>query len=441
MGQGMIPKSLDNRCEMCVAMFERLKSLLSPLRRRLSAIKLDCRVLFARLWHWRVRNRIRAKARRGEKIRVVFLESEVAKWKTQSLFDLMKDDPHYEPVMAIFRRDRSTSDPEEKVLADIQAAKAYFEAKGNPCEIVYSSGNPFVPQLKRLNPDIVFYQQSWVSDGIEDVCRYALPAYVPYYVVNYGEPEIGCKMTFHRFLAYYFHLNSDWAEIARGCAPAWFYSGRHVATGHPSLDYLHRDAPPPPKRPCVIYAPHFSFILPNHDNLLGISTFPWIGRPILDYAKAHPNLNWVFRPHLVLRRELVDSGLMTVGERDRYFAEWGRIARVSTDSDYQGLFAESTAMVTDCGSFLCEYGATGKPLIHLISSTAKVRPMKPAQELFATFYEAHDLDEAFAVFKTVLEDGEDPKEEIRQKAVAAYNLAGVFAAGNIMRCFEQDLLR
>ena len=82
-----------------------------PLRRRLSALKLACRVLLARVRHFRVRARIRAKARRGEKIRVVFLESEVAKWKTQPLFDLMKEDPHYEPVMAIFRRDRSESEP------------------------------------------------------------------------------------------------------------------------------------------------------------------------------------------------------------------------------------------------------------------------------------------------------------------------------------------
>ncbi len=421
--------------------FIRQHVLPPSLYRRLSALKLALRVQLARLWHGRVRARIRAKVRRGEKIRVVFLVSEVAKWKTQSLFDLMKADPHYEPVMAIFRRDWSDRDSEDKVLADIRVAKAYYEGKGNPCEIVYSPEDPFVPQLAKLKPDIVFYQQSWVSNGIRDVCRYALPAYVPYYVVNYGEPGIGCKMVFHRFLAYYFHLNSDWAEIAKECAPALFYSGRHIATGHTSLDYLHLNAPPPPKRPCVIYAPHFSFILPNHDNLLGISTFPWSGLPILDYAKAHPDLNWVFRPHPHLRDELVRSGLMTEGERDRYFAEWGRIARVSTDSDYQSLFAESTAMVTDCGSFLVEYGATGKPLIHLISSTAKVRPMRPAQELFAAYYEVRDLNEMFASFKVVLENGKDPKKAVRQRAVAAYNLAGVFAAGNIMRCFEKDLLR
>ena len=421
--------------------FVRQRVLPPSLYCRLSALKIACCVLLARVRHFRVRARIRAKARRGEKIRVVFLESEVAKWKTQPLFDLMKEDPHYEPVMAIFRRDRSESDPESKVLADIRAAKSYYEAKGNHGEVVYSPEDPFVPQLERLKPDIVFYQQSWVADGIRDICRDALPAYVPYYVVNYGDPEIGCKMPFHRFLAYYFHLNEDWAEIARRSAPAWFFSGRHVATGHPSLDYLHRNAPPPPKRPCVIYAPHFSFILPNHDNLLGISTFPWSGLPILDYAKAHPEMNWVFRPHPVLRGELVRSGLMTADERDRYFAEWGRIARVSTDSDYQGLFAESAAMVTDCGSFLPEYGATGKPLVHLISSTSKVKPMKPAQELFSAFYEAHDLDEMLAVFKTVLEDGDDPKRAVRQKAVAAYNIAGACASGNIMRFFEQDLLR
>lgn len=421
--------------------FVRQHVLPQSLYCRLSAFKIDVLVQLARVRHARVRARIRAKARCGEKIRVVFLESEIAKWKTQSLFDLMKEDPHYEPVMAIFRRDRSDGDSEAKVMSDIQAALAYYEAKGNPCVNVYSPDEPSVPQLAGLAPDIVFYQQSWVSDGIFDVCRYALPAYVPYYVVNYGEPKIGCMLTFHRCLAYYFHLNADWARIARRCAPPLYYSGRHVATGHPSLDYLHLNAPRPPKRPCVIYAPHFSFVLPNHDNLLGISTFPWSGLPILEYAKAHREMNWVFRPHPILRRELVSSGLMTEAERDRYFAEWGRIARVSTDSDYQGLFAESTAMVTDCGSFLPEYGATGKPLVHLISATAKVRPMKPAQELFSTFYEAHDLDEMYALFRTVLENGEDPKGEARRKAVAAYGLADTFAAGNVMRCLGKDLLK
>ena len=67
--------------------------------------------------------------------------------------------------------------------------------------------------------------------------------------------------------------------------------------------------------------------------------------------------------------------------------------------------------------------------------------MRPAQELFAAYYEVRDLDEMFASFKVVLENGEDPKRAVRQKAVADYNLAGVFAAGNIMRCLENDLLR
>ena len=391
-----------------------------------------------RFWRIIILRRIRRKVKKGERVRVLFVESEMSKWKSQSLFALMKADPHYEPLMAIYRRDKSENLSNEEVLKGIARAVEEYKRIGNDCVIVYNPKKPETIDLRQFKPDIVFYQQSWISDGIVGVSRYALTAYIPYYVANYGDLAIDAKMDFHRFVSYYFLLNDAWVSALRSWAPWYYYSGKWLGVGHTMLDYRYLNPAPEPKKQCVIYAPHFSFITPAHDNLTGISTFPKSGKAILEYAKAHPSMNWVFKPHPVLWDELVVSGLMTEKERADYYDEWKRIGLVCTNGNYVELFNDATCMITDCGSFLTEFGATGKPIVHLISSAAKLQAMAPSRELYATYYQVHNISEMYTIFKCVLEERNDPKKEERLMAVKEAGLNGNYAAMNIMKFFGKE---
>ena len=89
-------------------------------------------------------------------------------------------------------------------------------------------------------------------------------------------------------------------------------------------------------------------------------------------------------------------------------------------------------MITDCCSFLTEYFATGKPLIHLISPKRKITPMPPMSEMFDCFYKANDLKEMFMLFDKLIINNDDPMKEKRVKVLKKLNLLGNNAAQNIV---------
>lgn len=382
--------------------------------------------------------RVRGKVRRGERLRVAFVDTEIAKWKTQSLFDLMVADEHYEPFMLICRRDGDENKRPEEMRPGVDGALAYFRGRGNLAIDAFDPDDVDLKRIRTYAPDLVFYQQPWYAHNLRQVVGRALPCYVPYYVANYGSLMLDATRDLHRYAAYFFLQSEAWVKALTGWAPWYFYSGRRVAVGHTALDYAYLNPPPSPTAPCVIYAPHFSFITERAANVLGISTFLKNGREILSYAKAHPEMNWAFKPHPRLKRELVNAGEMTLEEVEAYYAAWAALGTVCLDDGYQALFNRATAMITDCGSFLTEFGATGKPIIHLISSTARVSPMKPSQELYSTYYQVRNLAEMHAVFAQVLERGEDPNRELRQAAVRKAALSGNYAAQNIMDFFDGE---
>jgi CDP-glycerol glycerophosphotransferase (TagB/SpsB family) len=114
----------------------------------------------------------------------------------------------------------------------------------------------------------------------------------------------------------------------------------------------------------IIYAPHHSF-----SNRLSFATFQWNGRELLEYARVHPETSWVFKPHPRLKYELVASGFMTLQEANDYYSAWNNLQNtcVYDQGDYIDLFVESSALVTDCISFIGEYLPSGHPVILLVN--------------------------------------------------------------------------
>ena len=210
------------------------------------------------------------------------------------------------------------------------------------------------------------------------------------------------------------------------------HSCRFVVTGHPALDRFNRESGREPKVGYVIYAPHFSFPHPLQEDFYTIGTFDWNGKQILEYAEAHPEIKWVFKPHPILRKILSEFGVMSKAEVDDYYARWEKIGLACYDSDYQELFLESRVMITDSGSFLPEYGSTGRPVIRLICAKNKHIPPKAARDVYDTYYNVRDLDEMYSAFKMIIEDRRDPNREKRLAAVRAAGLTGCDASTNII---------
>ena len=374
----------------------------------------------------------------GRKIRVLFLVYDTAKWKAQSLYDAMKGSGDFEPIMVLSAAKDDVNFFGKGIREKLQSDERFYASHGCKCIINFNftTGKPM--PLARLAPDIVFYQEPrwdfFDDETVRLTAESALCCDVPYAIRTLGGTNLQSLPWYHQLMFLQFPPTDAQSWFYRKTLPEWKWAGTSCAIGHPILDQYLIPTESGGESDCVIYAPHFSFALAGVKRIVTLSSFLGNGRHILEYAKRHSEFNWVFKPHPLLRKELIKRGVWTKEEVDAYYAEWGKVGKVCSDGDYIPLFQKAKALITDCGSFLVEFPMTGKPLIRLVPKELDY-PLFPAfEKLYASFYVANSLDEMYDVFARVLERNEDPKKEERMKAVQELGLMGKGAsAARIMK--------
>lgn len=389
--------------------------------------------------------RIHAKFQSGEKIRVMFIVKELAKWKASSLYKAMKQSSIFKPVIGLTHPLVIHGVIPRETEKAIKRTKDWFELRGYECCVIYDSVRDKVLDLESFSPDIVFYPEVWYNNRIHSpirVSQFALTCYIPYFVPNYVSVDLDCRQDMHRLYWRHFVLNGDLVKLYRDSTSDRTMAGEFVGLGHTMFDTIAERVKElgtmlHPRR--VIYAPHWTFDHPKNFCPVCYSTFPQLGEKILAYAKQHREFEWVFKPHPALRDRIVSTGLMSPREIDDYYDEWRRIGEVCLSADYDGLFADSMAMITDCGSFLSEYGATGHPIIHLLSQRNKEVPPEGIRKLYDTYYQVHDEKELFMWLAKILEKGCDPNKKERSQALERVDFCGQNAAKNIVEYLSQTL--
>ena len=417
--------------------------LMSLLKR---SVLLRARVAVCRIRYARHVRRIRRKVAAGGKIRVLFIVSEIAKWKEQKLYEAMDRSPLFEPVVGLsaWNMQSEAMCPNDELEATHRRAEEFFRRLGDRTvrTVTVRNGTRIASDLSEFAPDIVYYTEPWGPCGRQasrHVSRFALTCYSPYYVPNYDEPQQECHLDVHVFLWRYFCIGKFWCKFL-GDSFGWFdHTVEFVPAGHPALDFFSEQKGRPPRGNSIVYAPHCSVPHPKVDYFPQYyGTIDWNGQALLDYARKHPEIKWVFKPHPLLKNVLTGrltpgvKGIWTDAEVDAYYKAWSEIGTVCTDGDYQDLFLDSRALITDCGSFLTEYGATGRPVIHLICDKNRRVPAAPAKAVYDTYYRVRNLDELHATLKTVVEDMRDPRREERLAAVRKAGIADVNASRNIV---------
>ena len=310
--------------------------------------------------------RLKNKIRNKEKLNVAFLCSDKQKWKCQSLFELLKQDENFHPFILVAKKDKNsweadfiTKEEEEEVynfFAEHLNLETYFAYDYEKEEHI---------DLEKFNCDIIFYQQPWGLMEKQSPLMQSyksLTCYVPYYVPNLAACT-ECNLDFHNFIHNYYVVNET---IKKYYSPKMKNLGKNLkVVGHTILDYffLNCEKIRKEEKKYVIYAPHWSIDYQEEN----YATFKANGQYILDFAKKHPEINWIFKPHPYLKQRLKLLKVMTNEQIENYWNEWDKIGLKYEGGDYLHLFAQAKAMITDCGSFLTEFFLTEQPLIHLIS--------------------------------------------------------------------------
>ena len=378
-------------------------------------------LLYTQLNYPKVLKRIRNKQ---GKIRILFLVSDIKKWKSQSLFDIMSKYERLEPVICLYIAEK------ESKIENLLKNKKYFEEKGIKTIIAHDTKKNKAIDLNEFKPDIVFYHQ---TDNISrnqnpiTVSRYALACYIPYYLNNYDVAPSDYDKSFYKFLFRYYLPNKKWKEIYEKVSDL-----RNLrATGNPLLDYIYLNRDKKSEKNYIIYAPHWSFFHEKSKNNMRLGTFLWNGKEILEYAKSHPEVNWAFMPDKKLKNKLIKIGY-TKEEVDNYYNEWEKIAKTCYDGNYTDIFLESKLLITDADTYMSEYFYSGKPIIHLISTESRVDPIKFVQKNLNTLYKVHNLAEMYETFDRVILNSDDYKYEERMARVNSQYSLDKYAANNIL---------
>ena len=201
--------------------------------------------------------------------------------------------------------------------------------------------------------------------------------------------------------------------------------GRNLCvTGQPYLDYF-RSCEEQEKE-YIIYAPHWTVA----NQGISYGTFEWNGKFILEYAKAHPEQKWIFKPHPMLFKSLIDKDVMTESEVKEYYETWGKIGLKYESGDYLDLFNKSKLLITDCSSFLGEFFLTGAPVIHLISKTATPYN-ETINRIIKNYYRAENLEELQQLLNKLPD--EDSMKSQRENAIKDFNNSGTTSAEKIVK--------
>jgi len=361
---------------------------------------------------------------KSRKIRVGFYVNDT-KWKCQNLYDLLVKNEHFEPFILVGKTFVKWTHPEFQTKGDIEEIYNSFKSKGMNVYMAFDFEKYKPIPLEKFKPDIIFYSRQWglyTEHGIQNTSDYALSCYVPYFISNSsGKLEAGAE--FHNDLWRYYVLNNDLVKEYRK-----YMSNRGdnlKVVGHPILDeYLKFETS---LNKYVIYAPHWTV---GGNTKLNYATFEWNGKYILDFAKNHPEFNWVFKPHPNLAATLVSENIMSEEEVKDYYSQWEEIGIKYEGFDYIEMFQNSRLLITDCGSFLAEYMPSKNPVI-LLHSNLAAKYNFLAEKVTKYYYKASNLEELKHLLEEVLISGIDKNRENRLKMLDELHLA-VNASENIL---------
>lgn len=368
--------------------------------------------------------KLQNKFKKQEKINVAFYLYDETKWKCQSLYDLLKKDNRFNPKILFTKNSaKDLNNPSYQEPKDIIKDYELLKSKGLNVELAYDfKKNKHIP-FECFKPDIIIYQHPWyveTSQGPVVCSNFALTYYIPYYFPT-TTAAIDYHLRFHQYIEKYCVFDEITKETYKKKMPN--KAKNVIVTGQPFLDYYKTNQNKDSKY--IIYAPHWTIC----NQGISYGTFEWNGKFMLEYAKQHKNQKWIFKPHPLLKKTLVDKKVMTENEANEYYNSWDEIGLKYEKGEYLDLFLQSKMLITDCSSFLGEYFFTGKPVIHLISQNATPYN-ETINQIIKYYYKAQNLENLKSLLDNIEQN--DWMEKERKEALNKLNAAQKNAAENIL---------
>ena len=188
----------------------------------------------------------------------------------------------------------------------------------------------------------------------------------------------------------------------------------------------------------IIIAPHHTVI---DDPIISISNFLRYSDFFLKLPSLYPDINFIFRPHPLLFTQLVYHNIWSPAMVEEYIEKIKAIPNMTYDtSDYYfDTFANSDAIIHDCGSFIAEYLFTKKPCCYMIKSNEHItNSLLPfAREYLDNYYTALSEEDIMSFIDNVVIDKKDPmkskRESFLEKIMVNYPDSSGFVIDYLMK--------
>lgn len=361
---------------------------------------------------------------------------------TDKLIEILEKDPQFNPTIVIIPFDTYglnifAKGLNKHQLTEYEENYQYFLERG------FNVVKGYDPNLKtlidlelELEPDIIFYSSPWETAlpaefQIKNLPENILFCYIPYGIHSSHMVDNQFNQELHKKAWKIFYPTQIHKLLAIKHADRG--SCNVVVTGYPKMDPLldgtHTENPYPwvdstHEKKRIIWAPHHSI-----EFGISFSTFHENYQFFYDYAKHHPEIEWVFKPHPVLRNyHLLNPAVSSEDspfnreKMEEYYDSWNELpnATVYEGGDYFNLFATSDAMITDSSSFLSEYLYSGHPGMFLTNNDQKFNEY--GEIIIDAWYqiEGTDFDEIENFISNVVIQGEDPLKSIREDIFQRY---------------------
>ena len=394
----------------------------------------------------RVLNVTVERIRRKDKIRIGFVTLEAAQWCGEDLYNFFARDERFETT--VFLSLDFHKEINELILNDFQRGIEQFRQHGISVVALNSREN-VVPEQDifiSLTPYLSWLPKMFLP---ENMTPKTLFVHVPYAFDSALHNDefyskilfiIGWKVFFPSIPGFEIYDRKAVVGMPRG-----FYSG------YPRMDvFFKKDTKfefnwkmtrPDAKK--IIWAPHHSI---KGGPAIKYATFQWNYMFMYNFAKDHPEISWVVKPHPMLLYTSVTEGVFpTVEDFKGYLQAWDELpnAQVYTGAYYQDLFATSDGMIHDCASFISEYQFANKPMIYLTRDTQWHNDLGKAILDVSYLVDGQDLDGIAAAIQKIFIEGDDYKaaerKEVFDKYLNYFERNGMLASEFIYKSIADDL--
>ena len=361
-----------------------------------------------------------AKLRKKPEIKVAFFVHHSSVWKCDELYIKMEKEGKFHPIIIICPVINRGEDIIRKEMND--AYNLFVNKKYNVINAYNSDTGKWLDVRKEINPDIVFFtnphelsrKEYYIENYLDK-----LTCYIPYTFQVTFMYDLQYNQLFHNLVWKAFLQTTIHKELAVKYARN---KGKNVVvSGYPGIDIFRDKSYLPPDRwkikdsniKRIIWAPHHSI----YDDILSFSNFFKYHQVMLDIAEKYAGkIQIAFKPHPILFAKLLSDNEWGKEKATEYYHKWKNLSNGQLEeSDYVDLFLLSDAMIHDSDSFMAEYLAVNKPVLHTVRDNKVTERFNDFGKMaFEQHYKAHSKEDICDFIENIVLNGTDPKQDQRE---------------------------